>query len=577
MTARQGRTERRALERADQKSARKRLRADELVKYLTPEERQRLEDIRAGRAPLTFVQWCKRVRPGVVFYWHNLVLARQLQRIADDELHRLMVFMPPRHGKSEEVSRLFSAYYLYRHPDRWVGLCSYGADLAMDLSANARENFEALGGETRKDTRAKRHWRTAHVETTGRRVAAGGMWAAGVGGPITGKGFHLGIIDDPLKNNVEALSEKIRKKQKNWYQSTFYSREEPGGAIIIMMTRWHVDDLAGWLLQEELADDGQPENWHILDFPAIRMLEPSRADLGRPVAKAEEKRKAVRSLADLKVDLADTFGATAPTMESLSLSITEHLSRGNFPYTCTVEPDPRKPGDALCPARRDINRLSKIKHRSGPHWWAAMWQQRPVPEEGAKFKRAWFTIVTRAPRRLRALIRYWDIAATEGDGDYTAGTLMGLTEDWSFIVLDVQHYQHDPDERDKLIRQQATMDLVTARKFGCKVIQWGQQEPAASGKQVAIAFRRMLARLGCAVNTEPVSGDKAVRADPFASAAGSGLVTFLAGLWNEPALAELASFPYGSNDDIVDTMSGAHSKLAAMVPVHAGEYTNVTG
>jgi predicted phage terminase large subunit-like protein len=175
------------------------------------------------------------------------------------------------------------------------------------------------------------------------------------------------------------------------------------------------------------------------------------------------------------------------------------------------------------------------------------------------------------------LVRYWDIAATEGGGDYSAGTLMGLTEEWNFVVLDVQHYQKDPDERDKLIVQQAEMDKVTARKFGCRVIQWGQQEPAASGKQVAIAFRRMLARIGCAVNTESPTGDKVVRADPLASAAGAGLVSFVAGAWNEPALAELSSFPYGTNDDIVDTMSGAHAKLSAMVPVNAGEYTPMRG
>ena len=82
----------------------------------------------------------------------------------------------------------------------------------------------------------------------------GGLWAAGVGGPITGKGGHLLLVDDPLKNAEEAASEVIREKQKDWYRSTFYTRAEPDAAIVIIQTRWHEDDLSGWLLAEEQAD-----------------------------------------------------------------------------------------------------------------------------------------------------------------------------------------------------------------------------------------------------------------------------------------------------------------------------------
>ena len=100
-----------------------------------------------------------------------------------------MVFMPPRHFKSETISRLFSAYYLLQYPYRWVGLTAYGADLAYSLSRDPRTNYQAGGGELRQ-AKAMRQWET---------YGGGGMWAAGVGGAATGKGFDLGIIDDPLR------------------------------------------------------------------------------------------------------------------------------------------------------------------------------------------------------------------------------------------------------------------------------------------------------------------------------------------------------------------------------------------
>ncbi|RME24447.1 MAG: terminase, partial [Candidatus Zixiibacteriota bacterium] len=161
---------------------------------------------------LTFREYIQRVNPRFKFYRHIEKLIAVLQRVADGEINRLMVFMPPRHGKSETVSRLFSAYYLYKHPERWVGINSYAAELAYTLSRNARENYVAGGGALKNDAAAVKHWETGKN---------GGLWAAGVGGPITGKGFHLGIIDDPLKNAEEAASDTIRAKQKDWYRSTF--------------------------------------------------------------------------------------------------------------------------------------------------------------------------------------------------------------------------------------------------------------------------------------------------------------------------------------------------------------------
>lgn len=248
-------------------------------------------DADQGGEPLTLREFVGLVNPRYVWYEHVARLAAVLQRVADGEVSRLMVFMPPRHGKSELISRLFAAYYLYRYPARWVGVTSYAAELAYTLSRNARENYTRAGAALNPAAYAVRHWETGK---------GGGLWAAGVGGPITGKGFHLGIVDDPVKNAEEAHSEAIRAKQWEWWRSTFLTREEPGAAIVVVQTRWHEDDLSGRILAHEAEE---PENWHVVHYEAIKEEEPS-----------------------------------------------------TYPASCTVEPDFRETGEALAPLRYGFNR-----------------------------------------------------------------------------------------------------------------------------------------------------------------------------------------------------------------------------
>src|SRR5690606_31673739 len=168
------------------------------------------------------------------------------------------------------------------------GLTSYSGELAHGFSRHARDFFREGGGELSADASAIREWLTP---------AGGGLWAAGVGGPLTGRGFHLGIVDDPIRGAEEAESEGQRRKLHEWYANTFYTRQEPGAAIVAIQTRWHVDDLAGWLLEREPV---AREGWHVLDFDAIH----------EPPAEDAEPR---------------------------------------FPETCTVAPDWREPGEPLCP------------------------------------------------------------------------------------------------------------------------------------------------------------------------------------------------------------------------------------
>lgn len=195
---------------------------------------------------------------------HLVRLTELLLRIEKGELRRLMVFMPPRHGKSELISRYFPAWYLARHPDRRVILASYESDFAASWGRKTRDTLnewaEALHPNVKvnPDSSSASRW-----DILGH---TGGMITAGAGGPITGRGGHLIIIDDPVKNAEEANSRTIRERVWEWYRSTLYTRLEPGGAIILIMTRWHEDDLAGRIIADS-RETG--EEWEILNLPAI--------------------------------------------------------------------------------------------------------------------------------------------------------------------------------------------------------------------------------------------------------------------------------------------------------------------
>lgn len=406
-----------------------------------------------------------------------------------------MVSMPPRHGKSQTVSRLFTAYYLKRHPDRWVGLASYGADLAYTLSRAARENYRAAGGQFA--TEGVENWETGQ---------GGGMWATGVGGPATGKGFSLGLIDDPIKNAEDAASETVRAKQKEWWQSTFYTRQAPDAAIIVIQTRWHEADLSGWLLEQEAADDEEPERWHIVNMPAI----------------AESEAQA-------------------------------------FPATCTVERDPRQAGEALCPQRYSADKLRRIERRVGSYFWAALYQGRPRPPDGAMFKRQWFKVVQRQPVHVTAWVRYWDKAAsTKAGAKYTAGALLGLAEDGTVIVAHVVRGQWSTGERRAVMK--ATAEQDAAQTDGQAAI-WIEQEPGSSGLDSVSDEIKMLA--GYAVFADRPTGDKDTRMLPLAAQAEAGNVCLLAGEWNTAFIDELVAIPFGRYRDQADAASGAFNRLAS--------------
>ncbi len=175
-----------------------------------------------------------------------------------------MVFMPPRHGKSELASRRFPAWYLGAYPKHQIIAASYNSELASDFGRDVRNvvasrEYRALF-ETAlaEDSQAANRWHTN---------AGGSYVAAGVGTAITGRGAHVLLIDDPIKDREEADSATTRDRVWDWYTSTAYTRLMPGGAIVLIQTRWHEDDLAGRLLTAQKRTGG--DSWEVLELKAI--------------------------------------------------------------------------------------------------------------------------------------------------------------------------------------------------------------------------------------------------------------------------------------------------------------------
>jgi predicted phage terminase large subunit-like protein len=193
---------------------------------------------------------------------HHRLLIQKLEAVERGEIDRLMLFMPPRHGKSLLASTLFPCWYLGRHPDRSIIASSYGAELATDFGRRVRNHMtDGLYQRIFPKTVVSGDSSAAHRFNL---MAGGAYYAVGAGGPLTGRGADLLLIDDPVKNREDADSAAYRKSLREWYESVAYSRLEPGGAIVLIQTRWHQDDLAGWLLKEHAS-----EGWEVVSLPAI--------------------------------------------------------------------------------------------------------------------------------------------------------------------------------------------------------------------------------------------------------------------------------------------------------------------
>lgn len=411
---------------------------------------------------------------------HIELLADALQQVESGRIKRLAIFMPPRHGKSNLASEIFPAWYLGRRPSHQVLFTTYGQDLA-----------DGFGRKVRNAVADPRHKRSfpdsilAEDSQSAKRfnTTKGGVYyAVGAGGAVTGRGADLLLIDDPLKNREEADSRLIRDKLHDWYASTAYTRLMPGGAVVLIQTRWHEDDLAGRLLRGS-------ENWSVINLPAI--------------AEAE-----------------DLIG--------------------------------RREGQALWPEQYDRAALDNIRATIGEREFAALYQQRPAPLEGALFKRDWIRTGP-APRSGTRIAMGVDLAlSTKQTADYTAIAVISRDEFGKLYVLDVVRERVDFPNALRLIRNMAD--------------KWSPGTIAIE----QVAYQAVVVQELLRQTTLPIRGvlpdkDKVTRAQPLALRYEQGLVTHAPDLpmWFTD---ELFSFPNGQHDDSVDALVYAYQQVMKMSP-----------
>lgn len=447
---------------------------------------------------------------------HLAYLICRLMDVAAGRTKRLIVTMPPGHGKSTVISKIFPSWMLGRFPKTRLLLVSHEADYAAGLGAAARDIFQGYGPEVfglrvAGDVQARKWW---GVEDLAGNRPGGWEWTAGIGGAITGKRVNGLIIDDPVKNEEAVWTQNSRDKMWAWFQTAAHTRLEPGGWIVIVMTRWHLDDIAGRCL--EMKKQGL-EDWEVVDFPAI-----ARED----------------------------------------------------------EPDvlERKPGEALWPERYPVEELMRAKVLAETYsgqGWESLYQGRPVPRKGSLFQRDSFRYfwIDSGDYVLRAsdgsLTNYaiddcWkfstsDLASsTKETADHFVCCVWAVTPKKDLLLLDVYRKRIEgPDQLSYLVNLSHRFDLRT------NVIEAVQYQQTL----VQYALREGLKAEACNVHR-----DKFARAQGPAARLQGGTIYFLQHAeWLPTFEAELLSFRQNcKHDDQVDNLSMAVEKLAGNVSFTGG-------
>lgn len=427
---------------------------------------------------------------------HHRLLFDVLHGVSRGELDRVIIQLPPRHSKSQSTAVMWPAWFLGKQPNRRICVASYGANLATRHSKQCRDlcksdSWRQVFGHALGDQRAD-EWDIAGFE--------GGYKAIGVGGGITGHGFDIGVIDDPHRSFDEADSQAMRDMVDEWFQGTFYDRQEGLRALVVVMQRWHEDDLVG-RLRLRAQQDPEADQWHFLNLAAL----------------AEEQQPG-------------------------------------------EPPDPlgRAPGEALWPERVPVKYLNRVKRNVLPRVWSAKFQGRPLPAEGGMFKAAWFKTVPAAPDRGMRWVRFWDSASkTKERNDYSAGVLMGIAPTGDLFLRDIQRGKWEIGD---LVEQTllcaagdppGTIIAVEDTANGTALLQILSKDKRA----------RRYTRKAVQVAVDKVTRAGPFATDCFAGLV--YLVAGEEAPWIGEFLKEITSFPDGTHDDQVDAATGAHAELIA--------------
>ena len=422
-----------------------------------------------------FLEFVKHMWPEFVEGYHHKIIAEKFNKIATGEIKRLIVNMPPRHTKSEFASNYLPAWMIGKNPKLKIIQTTHTAELAVRFGRKAKnvidspEYQEVFQTRLQEDSKAAGRW-----ETEG----GGEYFAAGVGGAITGRGADLLIIDDPHKEQ-DAMSKEGFDKAYEWYTSGPRQRLQPGGAIVVVMTRWSTKDLTGCLIhgQKEVKGD----QWELIEFPAI------------------------------------------------------------MPSGLPVWPEYWK-----------LDELEKVEATLPIAKWNAQWMQAPTAEEGAIIKREWWQDWPHEnPPVTEFIIQSYDTAFLKKEtADYSAITTWGMFRDdenqMHIILLDAEKDRYEFPELRRVAHE--------------SYLFWRPQMVLIEAKASGIPLTHELSRMGIpVVNYTPSKGnDKHVRVNTVAPFFESGRVWApMHKQYAQEVIEECASFPNGSHDDYVDSMTQA--------------------
>lgn len=478
----------------------------EFLKKLKPYQRAELaagleaQAQHAARSDL--LDFARYTKDNYAAGWHHERLCEKLNKFARGEIKRLIVTMPPRHGKSELVSRRLPAFIFGLNPDAQIIACSYGADLACRMNRDVQRIMEGeayarlfpktrLGGSNVRATSEGAVLKNSDIfEIVGHR---GVYRCAGTGGGITGMGGDFIIIDDPIKDGKEAMSPTFRDGVWEWYQSTLYSRLETDqgidGGILITTTRWHEDDLVGRLLAQQKADP-EADQWDILELPAI----------------------------------------------------------------CEIEGglDVRAIGEPLWPQKYPKEKLDRLRRAIGTRWWNALYQCRPSAMEGGLIKRKWFI------QTWRELPDRFDDMCLSVDATFKD------TKKADYVVIDCWARKgalkyllgHVRDQMD-IVATIAAIKAMSAKypRAYAKLI-----EDKANGPAIISMLKNKVSGI---IAVEP-EGSKEARLQAIAPDVEAGNIVLpdpSIAPWIADWIEEVVNFPNAANDDRVDSFSQAIWRL----------------
>lgn len=352
------------------------------------ERRRRDPECDLGRARSGLLPFTQYTKPTYITGSHHRVIAEHIDRLLAGRFGRLLICMPPRHGKSELVSRRLPAYFFGRWPDRHVISTSYGEPLPSVFSRDVQrivngERYRRVFPKVQlKDSVSDLFNATGYVGAKSKNLQRANYWevlghggtyrAAGVGGGITGLGAHLGIIDDPVKSMEQARSKAYLDRCEDWFHGDFLTRLEKDAPVILTMTRWATDDLAGRILASEDA-----KSWKVLAFPAV---------MDRPKS--------------------------------------TH--------------DKREQGAALWPWKMDRRALLRIKNvvtrKKGARVWQGLYQQRPTPPDGEVVKRSQIQYYREPPSSFTRIVQSWDLNFKETGVSMVCGQVWGATAADAYLL-----------------------------------------------------------------------------------------------------------------------------------------------